>query len=157
MRAVLLGLKFGGGVQAVPFLGQLLALRLRSTGLVEGFGGPVALVPVPLARADFARRGFNQAEEFARQAARRLGLKVDARLLRKLRPTPPQATLDHTARAENLKGAFAAPAARAARYARGGVVLVDDVMTTGATAVECARTLRAAGVGCVRVAVIARG
>jgi predicted amidophosphoribosyltransferase len=86
---------------------------------------------------------------------------VETRLLRKIRATPPQATLDPTARAENLKGAFAADASRARRYAGsgggGGVILVDDVMTTGATASECARTLRQAGVSAVRVAVIARG
>jgi ComF family protein len=158
MRALVLGLKFGAGVQAAPFLGRLLALRVRATGLAEGWDAPV-LVPVPLARGDFGKRGFNQAEEVARQAAQRLGLPVETRLLRKTRPTPPQATLDPTARAENLKGAFAADAARARRYAasRAGVILVDDVMTTGATASECARTLRQAGVNAVRMAVIARG
>ena len=157
MRAVVLGLKFGGGLQAVPFLGRLLALRLRATALAEGGPGTPLLVPVPLAPVDFGQRGFNQAAEVARQAAKRLGLTVETRLLRKIRASPPQATLDPTARAGNLKGAFAADASRARRYAGSGVILVDDVMTTGATASECARTLRQAGVGEVRVAVIARG
>jgi ComF family protein len=157
LRGVILALKFGRNLQAVPLLARLLALRIRATGLSAGGKGPMALAPVPLHGQDSARRGFNQAEELALGIGRQLHLPVETKLLRKVRLTPPQATLTREARAENLRGAFAANAARCRRYASGCILLVDDVMTTGATVSECARTLRQAGVGEVRAAVLARG
>ena len=157
LRALILGLKFGAGMQAVPLLARLLAHRIRTTGLADGATGSWALVPVPMHRVEFIRRGFNQAAEVAELAARDLGLPMETRLLAKTRSTRPQATLGQEARRENLLGAFEARSKFAIRYAKGGILLVDDVMTTGATAGECAKALRAAGVGEIRMAVIARG
>jgi len=128
-----------------------------------------AVVPVPLHGARRRRRGFNQ----ARDLAGGLGLPVlDA--LRRSRPTPPQAELTAAARRRNVRGAFAlAPAPRwhgvgwrASRHARLArmasavygrvVVLVDDVVTTGATLEACAAVLRAAGAADVRAVTVAR-
>ena len=156
LRALLLGLKFGGGLQAVPLLARLLAQRVHDTRLHE-YSGPVALAPVPMHPSDFRGRGFNQAEEAARMAAQALGVVLELKLLRKLRRTAPQATLSAEARRENLKDAFAADVKRSRRYTKGVVLLVDDVMTTGSTAGECAKALNMAGVGEVRGAFLARG
>jgi len=156
VRSLILGLKFGGGLQAVPLLARLLAQRIRLTKLHE-HAGSVALTPVPLHAAEFRQRGFNQAEEIARLTADELGIKAASQLLRKVRRTAPQATLSAEARRENLKDAFDARVQRAETYAKGLVILVDDVMTTGSTAGECAKALRKAGVGEVRGAFLARG
>jgi ComF family protein len=156
LRALILALKFGGGLQAAPLLARLLAQRIRDTRLTEGATIPV-LVPVPLAASDFSRRGFNQAQEISSLAARHLGLEAETKALQKTRATAPQALLDAQARRENLMGAFRTNARFAKRHAKGMVILVDDVMTTCTTASECAKTLREAGIGEVRVAVIARG
>jgi len=158
LRPLILGLKFSGHLQAVPLLAALLARRMAATAVLAGFAPEqVALVPVPLHTRDFAARGFNQAEEIAARAASALGVACEPGLLRKVRRTRPQAMLGAEARRANLRDAFAADAKRAARYAQGLVVLVDDVMTTGSTAGECARTLRAAGVREIRGAFVARG
>ncbi|MCZ7649015.1 MAG: double zinc ribbon domain-containing protein [Planctomycetota bacterium] len=157
LRALILGLKFGAGLQAVPLLAALLARRVRDTRLLEGARPLAAIVPVPLARKDFRARGFNQAEELARDLGRRLSLPVETRMLRKVRATSPQATLDADARRENLRGAFEAAPREAARYMPSAVLLLDDVITTGSTIGECARTLRQAGVAEVRAAAVARG
>ncbi|MBI3831812.1 MAG: ComF family protein [Planctomycetes bacterium] len=158
LRALILGLKFSGSLQALPLLARLLAQRVHDTQMLEGLDAKqTALVPVPMHRREFAARGFNQAEEVARLAAKHLGIRVETGLLRKLRPTRPQATLGADARRENLRDAFAADAKKAARYAQGCAILVDDVMTTGSTAGECAKALRAAGVQEVRGAFVARG
>ena len=157
LRAVVLGLKFGGGLQAAPFLGKMLGERLKETEIAGEDAAHTMLVPVPLARADFSVRGFNQAEEIAVAVAERIGADVTTKLLRKVKPTPPQAKLDREARRENLRGVFAVDR-RAAKRRRGRrAILVDDVMTTGVTASECARVLTEAGIERVHVAVVARG
>jgi len=156
LRAVILGLKFGGGLQAIPLLARLLTVRLNVTKLLAD-QRDWAVVPVPLARADFQNRGFNQAAELSAQLAKTFDLRLECALLRKSRSTKPQATLGHTERAGNLSGVFTCDTKRAQRYQETGVLLVDDVMTTGATLSECARTLHAAGVKRMRAAVVARG
>lgn len=156
LRAVILGLKFGGGLHAVPLLSRLMVTRVRSTELLGNANG-WAVVPVPLAPPDAKQRGFNQAEELASALTRAFDIHLETGLLKKTRATRPQATLDHTARAENLRGVFAVDPKRVKRYTATGVLLVDDVMTTGATLSECARTLHEAGIKHIRGAVIARG
>jgi ComF family protein len=110
------------------------------------------LVPVPLGRARERERGFNQAALVAERLARGLGAPFRPCWLARARATAPQTDLDAAARRANVRGAFVASTAAAGA----DVVLVDDVLTTGATAGECARALRAAGVRSVGVLTVAR-
>jgi len=132
--------KFGRQVPVARGLGQLLALHMPAFP-----EPPDAVVPVPLHWRREASRGFNQAEEIARAlcAARRWPLRAD--LCRRIRPTPEQSGLGAACRRNNLRGAFALADARAASRCR-HVLLVDDVLTTGATAAAVGEVLQAAGV-----------
>jgi len=147
-------MKFGGKHHLAKPLGELLAQRIRDTGLLAP---GMTIVPVPLAHRAFWKRGCNQTEEIAVNAARCLDLPLETRLLRKIRHTPPQATLTHEQRRTNLKGAFACCPRVAARYRGKRILLLDDVITTGSTVSECARMLVGAGVGGVHAAAVARG
>jgi ComF family protein len=111
-----------------------------------------ALVPVPLGRDRERERGFNQAALVAEHLARRLHRPVRPGWLRRIRATPPQSDLGAAERRANVRGAFDA----SARVAGRALVLVDDVLTTGATAAECARVLKAAGARVVGVLTVAR-
>ncbi len=90
-------------------------------------------------------RGFNQATLLLRYAARGLSINIDSASLRRIRPTPPQAQLSRTKRQHNLRGAFCVPASRDKFIAGKKILLVDDVVTTGATMASAAQTLRLAG------------
>lgn len=159
IRDLILGLKFGRKLHLARALGELLAQRIQDCDLLRADepGREFILVPAPIHRSSAMQRGFNQAQELAARAAARLGLKLETRLLKKIRRTPPQATLSHEKRRVNLAGAFACSPRRAARYQRTSVLLIDDVMTTGSTLSECARTLAAAGIKEIHAAVVARG
>ena len=111
------------------------------------------LVPVPLHRRRLRWRQFNQAAEIARPLGKSLGLEVRP-LLKRVRSTPTQTRLSRRQRQENLKGAF-----KATRDVEGldGVILVDDVFTTGSTVNECSRVLVRAGVQKVVVVTAMRG
>ncbi len=112
------------------------------------------IIAVPLHRVRLRWRGFNQAALLAVAVGRRMERPVDLSSLVRVRETPPQ-TLQHRGeRVKNLKRAFAVR--RPARVANRSILLVDDVMTTGATADECARTLIAAGSRRVDVLTLAR-
>lgn len=112
-------------------------------------------VPVPLYPKRERERGFNQSALLAEQLARRIGIPFRRRLLWRVKPTETQTHLTAAQRAHNVKGVFSVPWPRGLRGAR--VVLVDDVMTTGATVNECARALKAAGAAAVLVLTVARG
>lgn len=103
---------------------------------------PGLVVPVPLHPRRLRERGFNPAALLARWIAREHGLRFDAALLERVRATPSQTGLGRRARRVNVRGAFAVP--RDAHAPR-AIWLVDDVVTTGSTLAECARTLRRAG------------
>lgn len=113
-----------------------------------------AIVPVPLHDDRLRWRGFNQALLLARRVAGATQVSVAPFLLERTRPTQPQVELDETQRRNNVKNAFRA--ARPELIRNRQFLLVDDVMTTGATADECARTLRTAGARCVDVLALAR-
>jgi ComF family protein len=140
LRALVHAFKFGGAVElAPPLIDAVLA--------TEGFAGvrpPDAIVPVPLHRVRRRERGYDQAEALARAFALRTGAPLVRGLVR-TRATRQQARLGAAERAANLAGGFrvALPAALAGRR----VALVDDVVTTGATAAAAAEAVRAAGAG----------
>ena len=112
------------------------------------------VIPVPLHRGRLRWRGFNQAAMLAVAVAGRLGRPLDLSTLTRVRPTPPQTMQNRAERSKNLRRAFAVR--RPARVANRRILLIDDVMTTGATADECARTLIAAGARRVDVLTLAR-
>lgn len=112
------------------------------------------LVPVPLHRGRYGWRQFNQAEEIARHLGHRVGLPV-CHGLKRLRATVTQTRLTRRQRQKNLKGAFEARVKRLSGVF--GVILVDDVLTTGSTVHECAKVLRRAGVQKVIVVTVMRG
>ena len=128
-------------------LGRFLALALPRA---EQFD---AVVPMPLHWVRRWRRGFNQSELLAREIARRLSLPVRS-LVRRTKATSSQAGLTNAKRRANVSGAFRVPRPPNVHGLR--ILLVDDVMTTGATASACARALKQAGAARVALLTVAR-
>jgi len=111
-------------------------------------------MPIPLHRRRLWWRGFNQSALFAFEVAARLALPLDVSSVMRTRFTPPQTARDHDARRRNVRRAFMI--ARPRRISGKRILLVDDVMTTGATVDECSRAMLAAGAACVDVFTLAR-
>ena len=139
-------LKFRHELALAPLLGALLGRALSAAQ-----AGPVScVVPVPLSRARLRERGFNQALEIARAFSDRA--RLEPGLLERARDTRAQFDLPWSERQRNVRGSF-----RVAGPVAGlNVAVVDDVMTTGATLEEVARTLKAAGAATVANWVVAR-
>lgn len=135
-------------------IAEVLARRLLRHGLVEmTLMDEVAIVPVPLYGWRHVERGFNQAEVLAAELARQAGRPMVRPLVR-VRPTETQTRIhSRQARAQNVRGAFALVDDKSIRGR--AVVLVDDVMTTGATLREAGRTLREGGPGELSAIVLA--
>jgi ComF family protein len=131
-------------------LGRWLAGSLADAG--SRVQQPDILVVPPLASRSLRRRGFNQALVLARHASRRLGLRCELDAITKSRETEPQQGLDRRQRLANLRGAFACNL----HFNGEHVAIVDDVITTGATADTIATLLRAAGAGRVSAWAVAR-
>ena len=112
------------------------------------------VMPVPLHWRRLWWRGFNQAALLAAEVARRLDLPLDTGAMSRKRFTPPQTSQHHGERVKNVRRAFTVTNPGRVRNRR--VLIVDDVMTTGATVDECARVLLAAGAACVDVFTLAR-
>ena len=157
--AVDYGAPWDGLIGAFKYHGQIdlaaaLAARLLDGLDVQAQTWPELVLPVPLAAERLAERGYNQAWELARRVARRLQLPASALVLQRPLARAPQAGLGRADRRRNLQGAFAV--AQPARVAGRRVVLVDDVLTTGATAAEATASLLAAGAAAVQVWALAR-
>jgi len=113
---------------------------------------PDAIIALPLATARQRERGFNQAGEIARVIATRTGFAHPVTGIHRIRASPPQAALPWNERARNVRGAFVCDATIAGLH----VAVIDDVMTTGETVAEFARTLKRAGARRVENWVVAR-
>lgn len=118
--------------------------------------GAHALVPIPLHRRRLFSRRFNQAAALADAVSRVCGVLADPLALARIKPTVPQVGLTRTQRADNVQGAFRAPDEARPRIVGRRIVLIDDVMTSGATANACARALLRAGAEQVDLLVFAR-
>lgn len=146
-------LKFGRSLAAGRVLAELWIDAIAGDAPAR----PELLVPVPLHAARLRERGYNQVLELARPLSAALRIPLAADLLVRTRATAAQAELDAGARRRNLRGAFASVAATLPGGALPAhVVVLDDVMTTGATLRECARVLRRAGVARVDAWALAR-
>ena len=131
-------LKFGHELVFARVLGTLLARSLQRSGQPL----PECIIPIPLHRKRLLERGFNQSAEIARHVAPRLGMRVEPRLLQRLRDTSAQSGLEAAARARNLAQAFGINRRRPVPRR---VALLDDVLTTGSTAESAASALKSAG------------
>jgi ComF family protein len=151
VRTAIAQLKYGGRTELVD-------------PLTSGFQSQAAecpadrwdlIVPVPLHPRRRRKRGFNQSALLARSVGRKVGLTVSCRVLKRVRETDSQVGLTSAQRRDNMRGAFAVRSTRPIEGRR--ILLVDDVVTTGATTQACARTLKQAGARSVDVWSVARG
>jgi ComF family protein len=146
LDAVIQRLKYGKDLSLARPLAQLLVERARSEAR------PDLVVGMPLSARRMRERGFNQANEIARWVAAALEVRFEPDAVARVRDAAPQASLPLDQRAGNVRNAFAARGSLAGR----SVAVVDDVLTTGASLNELARTLRRAGAAEVVAWVLAR-
>jgi ComF family protein len=149
-RAALHALKYDGERRLVSPLGELMSARWRYAAM----GGDI-LVPVPVHAERLRERGFDQAELLAREIGGRLGLPVSQALRRSAR-TKAQHKLGRGARTSNVDSVFSVSPAMGTTVRGRWIILVDDVVTTGATLAACARALHSAGAIAVSGLALAR-
>jgi ComF family protein len=135
-----------------PGLAAPLARHMADAIARSGAPLPQWLLPVPLSPARLRQRGYNQAWELAKALARALGVPARCDVLLRVRDAAPQASLAFAERRRNVRDAFVCPQ----RLDAAQVAVIDDVMTTGATLDEAARTLKRAGAAAVSCYVLCR-
>lgn len=151
LRVLLHELKYHGRRRVAGRLAELICGDPAAQPLLAR---PAVVIPVPLHPRRLAERGFNQSELLAAAIAKRLGFRLHARALVRRKDTRPQTGLSAAARRRNVAGAFAV---RERPPVHGqNLLLVDDVVTTGATARACALALREAGAVAVDLVTVAR-
>jgi ComF family protein len=153
-------LKFAGRTELAGPLGEALAGRIRQACADDPVPSENTQVdwvlPVPLSPARLAERGYNQALLLARHVARALGVPLDTEALLRPIDAPHQADLTREQRINNLRGVFMVDPKARPRIQNRRVALVDDVITTGSTAIEASRELLRAGAQAVEVWAVAR-
>jgi ComF family protein len=144
--ALIQALKYGGQLALAGWFAHKLQQRIGDAAGVD------LIVPLPLHPARLTERGFNQSAEIARVLSRACGIRMDAHVASRVRNTAPQTELPWRERAANMRHAFSC-----GRDLRGlSIAVIDDVMTTGATLNEFARTLKQGGARKVQNWIIAR-
>ncbi|WP_370176964.1 ComF family protein [Alteriqipengyuania sp.] len=149
-RQLVLRFKHGGRIGLAKLMGRLIAARLVNAP------ADAVLIAVPLHRVRLWMRGYNQAALLARAISTHTGMAVMVDGLKRTRATPKLGGLGRKQRAKVLRGAIRVNEARAASIRGRHVVLVDDVLTSGATSSACVRALLVAGAKSVRIACFAR-
>ena len=152
-NSLLIRLKFHEGLELLPCLVQRMLVAHTAQSPPTELG---LLVPVPLSRQRLQERGFNQAWELARRLAPALDCRTDSSILLRVRDTPHQLNLSRSKRESAIKDAFVVDPHRRAEIAGQPITVVDDVMTTMATANEVARALKLAGARSVHLWCLAR-
>jgi ComF family protein len=150
-RALVHALKYGDRIDLAPVMGRWMARAGH-----ELLDGADALVPVPLHWRRLWARRFNQSALLSQAIARETGVPVADAALKRTKPTAQQVGLSQSERAQNVQGAFRVPPDRNVDVAGRKLVLVDDVLTSGATSDACARALLRAGAQSVDLLVFAR-
>lgn len=150
-RDLVLGLKYQGRRDGLSVLGGWMANAGRDL-----LADADLIVPVPLHYFRLIRRGFNQSAWLAAAIARESGVRLSVDALKRIKSTPIQGGLSAEGRRRNVQGAFKVRPSRDKLVRGRRVLLVDDVLTTGATAEACTRALRRAGAACVDVVTLAR-
>ncbi|MFZ5913654.1 MAG: ComF family protein [Pseudomonadota bacterium] len=150
-RPMILGFKHGDRLEGVPAFARWMA-----QASAECLQDRPLIVPAPLHRKRLFRRRYNQSALLALALGRLTGAEVSTDALRRVRNTPPQGGLNRAARERNLRGAIEIRQRRKSLVQGRNILLVDDVLTTGATAEACARALRRAGAKRVDVSCLAR-
>jgi len=145
-------LKFNDALSVGRALAPIWSAALRARLQAQKADLPEALIPIPLHHSRLRQRGYNQALELARELGDALQLPVIPQGLLRTRPTAPMPGLDLIARRRNIRGAFSPGSAKPPAC----VALIDDVMTSGSTLNEAAKTLKRAGVERVEVWVLSR-
>ncbi len=147
LREIILAWKFGDELG----YGRLMRNFLHAACELHTLSKPDLILPVPMSADGLKRRGYNQARELCRGLDKKLGGRIAADMLQKIRKTKQQAELSGRRRRKNLLGAFFAKPA-------GGktILLVDDILTTGSTLEECAAACLQKGAASVEVLVLAR-
>ncbi|TDR95033.1 ComF family protein [Enterovirga rhinocerotis] len=150
-RTLIHRLKYGDRLETARALGRMLVAAGQD--LARDCD---AIVPVPLHRVRLWQRRYNQAMELARPVGAAAGKPVEPSLLRRVRHTTPQVGLSRNQRGRNLQGAFKVPPEARPRLEGRRILLVDDVITTGATANAAARALLRGGAAAVDILAFAR-
>jgi ComF family protein len=150
-RKLVHALKYQDRTDLAPPMGRWMARAGR-----ELLQGADMLIPVPLHWRRAWHRRYNQSGALARAIERTCGVRVRGDLLQRVRPTEQQVGLSRPQRASNVQGAFKVPTVRQSEIAGRRVVLIDDVLTSGATTDACARALLRARAAQVDVLVFAR-
>ncbi len=141
-------LKFQNDLAIARLLGNMLSAHMTARAITD----TVSVLPVPLHKRRLAQRGYNQARELAHPLLKKAGYQVAPCDCRRLRHTEPQSTLDRKHRSRNLQGIFNVTTSLQNQR----LLLVDDVMTTGATLNELATELKRVGASYVEAIVVAR-
>ena len=149
-RQLVLRFKHGGRIGLARLMGQLMAARLTSAP------EDAILVPVPLHRRRLWARGYNQSAVLASSIAHHTGHAVLVDALQRTKPTPKPGGLGRKARARTLRGVIRVRPSATATLKGRDIILVDDVLTSGATTGECAQVFLTAGARSVRIACFAR-
>jgi ComF family protein len=128
--------KYEGKIYITPLFGEWMARRFVDHWRIDLFD---LVIPVPLHTQRLRERGFNQALLLAQDLGRRLGIPIGKRVLEKRKSTAPQVSLSGAEREKGVRGAFVLR--NEGEVEKKGILLVDDVYTTGATVNECAKVL----------------